>query len=119
MWPLIKSYVIGNPLVIAGMLAGFVIWSGICGGYGYYKAVGQYEAAQFANQQALVAAQHEVDVQEHNRAIAEGKIALARRESGKVRIVTIEKEIAALPTFVSEACAPNDDVVRLLNEAGK
>ncbi len=120
MWPISKTFVVSNPWVVAIGVAVFLAWSGGCVGYGYVKATKQYESVLLEQQEAVGAAQHQQDVAEHNRAVAENKVANLRKQAGQTHIATVQTEIAALPAFTSsEACAPNDDVVRLLNEAGK
>lgn len=116
MWPLVKTFVTGNPYTMIAIVVGVIAWSATCTGFGYYKAVGQYEAAQLSNQAALVSAQHDKDIAEHNRANAENKLAKFRHDAGNKAIVGIQAQLDALPEV---SCDPTSDVIKLLNEAGK
>jgi hypothetical protein len=111
-WTLLK----GNPTVAAMALALFVVLNGISYHFGYVSATEQYEGALLSQQQAIVSAQHDRDVANHNSAVNEGKLIEARRNNDQKHDDDVQRKIEALPE--APACAPSDEVIDLLNDAG-
>lgn len=114
---MIWKMIVGNPWVAAVLLALFLFWSAACGGFGYYEATGQYEAALLNQQQAIGAAQHTRDLAQHDAAVAVSKLADARKKASAMTFAPIQQKIEALTDV--PACAPPDEVIDLLNQSGK
>jgi predicted dienelactone hydrolase len=106
-----------NPYTWAALAAAAVVALSLSFGGGYYLAVNQAEQNASAATAKAVKAQELQDLEQHQGAVAENSIAVARKTKGKTVIKTIIEMVPEIQ-FVDKECNITPEMIRLMNQAG-
>lgn len=118
MFGVIKTFILGNPWVTAGLVAGFLLYSGAIYGYGYKNASDHCVAQAVAHSDAAQAAQAKQDKGDQKKAADVGKQADADRKKSDKAAEPVIKVIHDTKVVVEDKCTITSEAIELLNKAG-